>query len=128
MNDWLPRVADLIDAMRKFWEDLVPRYSTSCGRAETFFNCIHALMSYQLRGLIQRSIDHFYNTIKVYGVSYPQFSCIYNYTTNIIFFQGWQFHASRIRCKSSINQTATVYDDVPFGGWKILRSITGHVR
>lgn len=69
MNDWLPRVADLIDAMRSFWVDLVPRYSTSGGRGITFFNCIHALMSYQLRGLIQRSIQHFYNTIKVYGVS-----------------------------------------------------------
>lgn len=68
MNDWLPRVADLIDVMRKFWEDLVPRFSSSPGLGETFFKCIHALMSCQLRGLIQRSINHLFNTIKVYGV------------------------------------------------------------
>lgn len=68
LNDWLPRVADLIDAMRKFWTNLVPRNSRFGGRCVTLFQCVHALMSQQLRGLIRRSIDHLYNTIEVYRV------------------------------------------------------------
>lgn len=68
VNDWLPRVADLVDAMRKFWEDLVPMNSAYGGRVIILFNCIHALMSHQLQGLIKRSLDHLLKTIDVYKV------------------------------------------------------------
>lgn len=53
--------------MRKFWVDLVPRRSTIDGRYRTLFGCIHALMSHQLRGLIQRSVDHLFRTLRVYA-------------------------------------------------------------
>ncbi|XP_037908989.1 dynein heavy chain 3, axonemal [Hermetia illucens] len=66
INDWLPRVADLVDAMRKSWEDLVAWDTSYGGRAEILFECIHSLMSLQLRGLIQRSVDHLFRAIDVY--------------------------------------------------------------
>lgn len=74
INDWLPRVADLVDAMRKFWEELVPMNSVHAGRSETLFKCIHALMSQQLQGLIKRSLDHLFNTINVYKVRTANFN------------------------------------------------------
>lgn len=58
VNDWLPRVADLVDAMIDYWRDLVLRNSRDGGRGATLFRCIHALMSLQVRGMIQRSIAH----------------------------------------------------------------------
>lgn len=69
VNDWLPRVADLMEAMSDYWRDLVPMKSSFVGRGEMLFNCIHALMSHQLNGLIRRSLEHLYETIEVYKVS-----------------------------------------------------------
>ena len=68
VNDWIPRIADLMEAMKNFWKDLVPYNSSYGGRATILFNCIHSLMSYQLQGLIKRSVDHLYETIEVYKV------------------------------------------------------------
>lgn len=68
VNDWLPRVADLMEAMSDYWRDLVPMKSF-VGRGEMLFKCIHALMSHQLNGLIHRSLEHLYETIEVYKVS-----------------------------------------------------------
>ena len=67
MNDWLPRVADLIDSMRPVWEDLIARKSRYGGRAAIMFNAIHALMSLQLQRLIKRSVDHLLNTLQRYS-------------------------------------------------------------
>lgn len=69
MNDWLPRVADLVDSMKHYWSDLVPKNTTYIGRGEILFNCIHALMSHQLHGLILRSLQHLYETINRYKVN-----------------------------------------------------------
>ncbi|KAL1398756.1 hypothetical protein pipiens_008712 [Culex pipiens pipiens] len=66
VNDWMPRVADLVDVMRKYWRDLVPRNSTHGGRGTIFFNCIHALTSYHLQGLIKKSLDNLVDTLEVY--------------------------------------------------------------
>ncbi|XP_055373574.1 dynein axonemal heavy chain 3 [Condylostylus longicornis] len=66
INDWLPRCADLLDAMKKTWKEYIPMNSKYGGRAAIFFNCIHALMSLQLQGLIKRNLDQFYNVLKVY--------------------------------------------------------------
>lgn len=73
MNDWLPRVAKLVYIMFDYWKDLAPvRPSPSIGRAAILFHCIHALMSYQIQGLLKRSLQHLYNTIEVYKVhSFP---------------------------------------------------------
>lgn len=71
MNDWLPRVARLVFVMFDFWKDLSPvpiRPLPSIGRAGILFRCIHALMSYQVQGLLKRSLDHLYDTIEVYKV------------------------------------------------------------
>lgn len=77
VNDWLPRVADLVDAMRKFWQDLVPRNSSYGGRATILFNCIHSLMSRQIMGLIDRSLQYLLKTINVYKVKKKQFKMFY---------------------------------------------------
>lgn len=70
MNDWLPRVAKLVYMMFDYWKDLAPiRPSPSIGRAAILFRCIHALMSYQVQGLLKRSLDHLFNAIEVYKVS-----------------------------------------------------------
>lgn len=69
MNDWLPRVADLVDSMISYWKNLVPMKSRDGGRAAILFRCIHSLMSRQVQRLIQRSIDHLYNVLAVYKVS-----------------------------------------------------------
>ncbi|XP_035775701.1 dynein heavy chain 3, axonemal-like [Anopheles albimanus] len=66
INDWMPRVADLVDVMRKYWKDLVPRNSTHGGRGTIFFNCIHALTSYHLQELIKKSLDHLVEALEVY--------------------------------------------------------------
>ncbi|XP_053695545.1 dynein axonemal heavy chain 3 [Sabethes cyaneus] len=66
VNDWMPRVADLVDVMRKYWKDLVPRNSIHGGRGTIFFNCIHALTSYHLQGLIKKSLDHLVDALEVY--------------------------------------------------------------
>ncbi|XP_062562978.1 dynein axonemal heavy chain 3 isoform X3 [Armigeres subalbatus] len=66
INDWMPRVADLVDVMRKYWKDLVPRNSTHGGRGTIFFNCIHALTSYHLQGLIKKSLDHLVEALEAY--------------------------------------------------------------
>lgn len=62
----MPRVCDLIEAMEDFWKDLVPRNTPHAGRAQILFNCIHALLSLQLQGLIKRSLDHLTETIEIY--------------------------------------------------------------
>lgn len=67
VNDWLPRVADLIDSMRATWEDLVARKSRYGGRAEIMFRAIHALMSRQLQQLIKTSIDHLFSALEKFG-------------------------------------------------------------
>lgn len=69
MNDWLPRVADLVDTMIDYWKDLVPRVSKNGGRAAILFRCIHALMSRQIQKLIQRSLDHLYQTLDAFKVN-----------------------------------------------------------
>lgn len=66
VNDWMPRIADLIEAMQDYWRDLVPRNSPHGGRAQILFNCIQALLSLHLQGLIKRSIDHLTETVEVY--------------------------------------------------------------
>lgn len=66
INDWMPRVADLVDVMRKYWKDLVPRNSIHGGRGTIFFNCIHALTSYHLQGLIKKSLDHLVEALEAY--------------------------------------------------------------
>lgn len=66
VNDWMPRIADLIEAMQDYWSDLVPRNCSHGGRAQILFNCIHALLSLHLQGLIKRSLDHLAETIEVY--------------------------------------------------------------
>ncbi|CRK99186.1 CLUMA_CG012500, isoform A [Clunio marinus] len=67
VNDWMPRIADLIEAMQCYWRDLVPRNSIHEGRARILFNCVHALLSLHLQGLIKRSLDHLEETIEVYN-------------------------------------------------------------
>lgn len=67
MNDWLPRVADLIDSMRAVWEDLIARNSRYGGRAAIMFKAVHALMSLQLQGLIKKSVDHLFETLQRYS-------------------------------------------------------------
>ena len=62
----MPRIADLVEAMRDYWRDLVPMNSPHGGRAQILFNCIHALLSLHLQGLIKRSLDHLAETIEVY--------------------------------------------------------------
>lgn len=62
----MPRVCDLVDAMRHMWKDLVSFKTKSCGQAEILFNCIHALLSYQLQGLIQKSLEHLFQMLVVY--------------------------------------------------------------
>lgn len=62
----MPRVADLVDVMRKYWKDLVPRNSIHGGRGTTFFNCIHSLTSYHLQGMIKKSLDHLVEALEVY--------------------------------------------------------------
>lgn len=66
MNDWMPRVCDLVETMQDFWKDLVPMNSPHAGRAQILFNCIHALLSLHLQSLIKRSLDHLSETIEVY--------------------------------------------------------------
>lgn len=69
LNDWLPRVADLVDAMIDYWKDLVPLKSTDGGgRGAILFRCIHALMSLQVQNLIKRSLDHLHGALSVYKV------------------------------------------------------------
>ena len=97
VNDWLPRVADLVEAMRKFWEDLVPMNSQFGGRVATLFNCIHALMSQQLQGLIKRSLDHLFETIDSYKV---QFKCVRTFFL-IIWLYGF-FHRMETRSKNTM--------------------------
>lgn len=86
MNDWLPRVADLVDAMIDYWKDLVPLKSKDGGRGAILFRCIHALMSLQVRGMIKRSLDHLYQTLDVYKV-WPQFSRFFYCHLDSIFLQ-----------------------------------------
>lgn len=62
----MPRIADLIEAMQDYWRDLVSRNSSHGGRAQILFNCIHAMLSLHLQGLIKRSLDHLAETIEVY--------------------------------------------------------------
>lgn len=65
----MPRVCDLLDAMRYMWKDLVSFKTADCGRAQILFNCIHALLSLQLQGLISRSLQHLFQMLDVYKVS-----------------------------------------------------------
>lgn len=67
INDWLPRVADLIDSMRPVWKDLIAHKSRYGGRAAIMFKTIHALMSLQLQRLIKKSIDHLFDTLQKYS-------------------------------------------------------------
>jgi dynein heavy chain, axonemal len=62
----MPRIADLIESMQDYWRDLVSRNSSHGGRAQILFNCIHALLSQHLQGIIKRSLDHLAETIEVY--------------------------------------------------------------
>lgn len=62
----MPRIADLVEAMQDYWRDLVSKNSPHGGRAQLLFNCIHALLSLHLQGLIKRSLDHLAETIEVY--------------------------------------------------------------
>lgn len=62
----MPRVCDLVDAMRYLWKDLISYTSTGCGRAQILFNCIHALLSRQLQGLVQKSLEHLFQMLDVY--------------------------------------------------------------
>lgn len=72
MNDWLPRVADLVDAMIDYWKDLVPMKSKNGGRAAILFRCIHALMSRQVQRLIQRSLNHLLEALDIYKVKWKK--------------------------------------------------------
>lgn len=66
----MPRVADLVDAMRHTWTDLVPKYRSCGSRGTIFFNCIHSLLSFQMQGLIKRSLNDLYKVIVQYKVIY----------------------------------------------------------
>jgi dynein heavy chain len=66
VNDWMPRIADLIEAMQDYWRDLIPFNSPHGGRAQILFNCVHALLSLHLQGLIKRSLEHLAETVEVY--------------------------------------------------------------
>lgn len=52
--------------MRPYWRNLVSFQNSSDCRGVYLFNCIHALMSYQLTCLIRSSIMEFYNLLKDY--------------------------------------------------------------
>lgn len=76
----MPRVCDLLDAMKHMWKDLVSFNTPGCGRAQILFNCIHALLSYELQGLIKRSLDHLFQMLDVYKVSIYNNTVFYTHT------------------------------------------------
>ncbi|XP_052759353.1 dynein axonemal heavy chain 3 [Galleria mellonella] len=60
MDNWLIDVADTMVKMRSHWQIYVARKKKeSTFQVEQFFRCIHALMSRQVRDLVERSINHF---------------------------------------------------------------------
>ncbi|XP_059059125.1 dynein axonemal heavy chain 3 [Achroia grisella] len=60
MDNWLIDVADTMIKMRSHWQIYVAkRKRESTFQVEQFFGCIHALMSRQVRDLVERSINHF---------------------------------------------------------------------
>ncbi|CAH0719658.1 unnamed protein product, partial [Brenthis ino] len=60
MENWLIDVADTMVKMRKHWAVYVAKKKKeSTFQVEKFFSCIHALMSRQIRDLVERSVEHF---------------------------------------------------------------------
>ncbi|CAG9584340.1 unnamed protein product [Danaus chrysippus] len=60
MDNWLIDVADTMIKMRKHWSVYVSKKKqASTFQVEKFFSCIHALMSRQVRDLVERSVYHF---------------------------------------------------------------------
>ncbi|EDV95581.1 GH15699 [Drosophila grimshawi] len=76
INDWLPRCADLMDLMRNSWKDLVPMTGKYGGRAQTLFQCVHALMSRHLESLINKSLAYLFKVLcgYKYGNNVDQYS------------------------------------------------------
>ncbi|XP_041978336.1 dynein axonemal heavy chain 3 [Aricia agestis] len=60
LDDWLIDAADTMVKMRRHWSIYVARgRGQSTFMVEKFFRCLHALMSQQLRDLVERSVRHF---------------------------------------------------------------------
>lgn len=55
--------------MRDEWSELIPFGTAFSGRVATLFQCIHALMSHQLRELITRSLNYCVRTLYQYSDS-----------------------------------------------------------
>lgn len=60
-------MADIVDQMVNSWRGLVAFDAADGGRSAIFFRCIHSLMSYQVRGLVQKSLDHLFHYLKQYA-------------------------------------------------------------
>ncbi|KAJ8730381.1 hypothetical protein PYW07_017419 [Mythimna separata] len=72
-DNWLIDVADTMIKMRHHWSVYVAKKrSESTFKVESFFRCIRALMSNQVRDLVERSVVHFAERLNYYfeGNSY----------------------------------------------------------
>ncbi|XP_045448983.1 dynein axonemal heavy chain 3 [Melitaea cinxia] len=75
LDNWLIDVADTMVKMRQHWAIYVSKKKKeSTFQVEKFFSCIHALMSTQVRDLVERSVDHFAEYFSYYweGNNYGQ--------------------------------------------------------
>ncbi|RVE49566.1 hypothetical protein evm_005794 [Chilo suppressalis] len=67
VDNWLIDVADTMIKMRHHWAKYVAKdRKQSTFQVEQFFRCIHALMSRQVRDLVERSVYHFAEYFKYY--------------------------------------------------------------
>ncbi|XP_050560797.1 dynein axonemal heavy chain 3 isoform X1 [Spodoptera frugiperda] len=67
-ENWLIDVADTMIKMRHHWSGYVAKKrNESTSRVESFFRCIRALMSHQIRGLVERSVAHFAQHLCAYS-------------------------------------------------------------
>ncbi|XP_045771343.1 dynein axonemal heavy chain 3 isoform X1 [Maniola jurtina] len=68
LDNWLVDAADTMVKMRKHWACYVARKKKeSTFQVEKFFSCVHALMSRQLRDLVERSVRHFAEYFSYYS-------------------------------------------------------------
>ncbi|XP_039753870.1 dynein heavy chain 3, axonemal [Pararge aegeria] len=68
VDNWLIDVADTMVKMRKHWACYVSRKKKeSIFQVEMFFSSIHALMSRQIRDLVERSVFHFAEYFSYYS-------------------------------------------------------------
>lgn len=60
LKQWLPTCADILLELRNEWKFLIPKeQGDTLYNIEKFFECINALLSRQLRRLVERSLAHF---------------------------------------------------------------------